>query len=356
MRSATWGMPLIELKRLDDGALRQLQAVGVFSVDDLLAMCDSDRPAVRNLLGDVDIDSLDGDLRAESRVPPFAGLAGAEPAFYYFGAASPADAVVPETVPHEHVRATAASLEAGPADVPAEAPIDTSVSVAEAMRPIRDQGKRSTCVAHAGVAVLEHAESARGVAPMDLSPQFLYWAAKQRDGYPNTPGTLLATASDALSTVGVCVEQDWPYVPDGVQGNESYAPPPPHAAQSASLHKAASVVPVPRQSAQAMKEHIDAGHPVAFSVTVYASSPDVRVWTNPFGKIPMPFPNTMFIGNHAMCAVGYAPDPTAPGGAHLIVRNSWGTGWASLSPYGPGYGTLPFAYVDDNCIEAVTVI
>ena len=55
-------------------------------------------------------------------------------------------------------------------------------------------------------------------------------------------------------------------------------------------------------------------------------------------------------GQHALLVVGY-DDP----GRYWIVKNSWGTGWASASPYGAGFGALPFAYVDQFGLEAATV-
>jgi C1A family cysteine protease len=67
---------------------------------------------------------------------------------------------------------------------------------------------------------------------------------------------------------------------------------------------------------------------------------------NALGNIPMPLPFSLLKGGHAMCIVGYDFDPDVPGGAGLIVRNSRGTGWAPRSAIAPGYGVLPFPYVE----------
>jgi C1A family cysteine protease len=55
---------------------------------------------------------------------------------------------------------------------------------------------------------------------------------------------------------------------------------------------------------------------------------------------------------HCMCAVGYQDDKSYPRGGYFIVRNSWGTTWASQSPYGAGYGIIPYQYITSFATEA----
>src|SRR5207249_11867871 len=57
----------------------------------------------------------------------------------------------------------------------------------------------------------------------------------------------------------------------------------------------------------------------------------------------------------AMCIIGYGFDSAFLGGGYFVVRNSWGTDWARLSPFGPGHGTLPFSYVGHYGWEAYTI-
>jgi len=68
----------------------------------------------------------------------------------------------------------------------------------------------------------------------------------------------------------------------------------------------------------------------------------------------MPLPESVLAGGHEMCATGYAWDPDFAGGGYLRIRNSWGTRWAPASPAAPGYGALPFLYVDRYGTEAWT--
>jgi C1A family cysteine protease len=75
---------------------------------------------------------------------------------------------------------------------------------------------------------------------------------------------------------------------------------------------------------------------------------------NALGLIPMPIANSVRKGGHAMCVAGYDWDPDFAGGGYFIVRNSWGVGWASRSPVGPGYGAIPFLYVEKYAWESWT--
>lgn len=85
--------------------------------------------------------------------------------------------------------------------------------------PVRDQGDRSTCVAHAVVACAE-----RHFSHPDLSEQFLYWAAKIHGGdlFPEEGGTWLRSAKNALTGIGLCEEVLWPYDRSLDAGNETH--------------------------------------------------------------------------------------------------------------------------------------
>ena len=55
-----------------------------------------------------------------------------------------------------------------------------------------------------------------------------------------------------------------------------------------------------------------------------------------------------------MCVVGYGFDDDIVGGWYFLLRNSWGTGWAEGSAIEPGYGAIPFVYIDNYGWEAYT--
>lgn len=86
-----------------------------------------------------------------------------------------------------------------------------------------------------------------------------------------------------------------------------------------------------------------AGYPFVLGMWVFENFYDAQ---NNGGYIPMP--EGQFLGGHAMLAIGYEPDPKAPGGKWLKVRNSWGTDftkdgdvyipWEYLTYSDAGYG------------------
>jgi hypothetical protein len=110
---------------------------------------------------------------------------------------------------------------------------------------------------------------------------------------------------------------------------------------------------VPARNVLAYKTHMSLQRPVTLSVPVYNS------WyqsaeTRRSGRITMRVGNEPVTGGHAVCLVGYQDTAASPGGGYFIVRNSWGTGWAYQSPYGAGYGTIPYQYIANDAMEAIT--
>jgi Papain family cysteine protease len=225
----------------------------------------------------------------------------------------------------------------------------TSVNLVPQFPPIRLQGERGTCVAHATVAVLEHRLAQSG-APIELSEQFLYWDCKQNDGQPSGEGTWVKVAFDMIFRDGICPEENWPYQLQGCS-TEGCGPPPLGAIPAALTFRHATKALTPT-SVQDIKTELAQGSGVTFSVPVFRSwyhSTLVRLT----GKINMPVPNDIVDGGHAMTFVGFE-DSTDPGigGGRFIIRNSWGEAWAPQSAYGAGYGSIPYEYIARYCWEA----
>jgi len=235
--------------------------------------------------------------------------------------------------------------------------------------PVRNQGKRGTCVAFASAACAEVRTGvpARG-APSDLSEQFLYWSIKTNtsDPNPNKDGTYLEFARDALASDGICRENLWQYSQTPVPGNISQATKgkPSKAAIRAAggnLHTAASyqVFNRPGAGAGAVLAGLRRGHPVAVSLPVF-SDPAVpngaTNWTTgsgwAFGRVLDPPPTATVSDGHAVCIVGFEPDRSEPKGGYFVFRNSWDVAWAMQVPAAgyfspePGYGDISATYVD----------
>ena len=159
----------------------------------------------------------------------------------------------------------------------------------------------------------------------------------------NGPGTFISVGMERLLQEGQCPEEVWPYNPNPVPGNEGQDPPPTGAAQKAATFRIKETKRLPSRSVQDIRQVLADGAPVAFAVPVYTYwfSQPLRVT----GDIRLPLANDHLEGGHAMTLVGYEDDPNVPGGGYFMVRNSWGTGWASQSSLGSGYARLPYAYI-----------
>lgn len=225
------------------------------------------------------------------------------------------------------------------------------------MPAIRHQGVRGTCVAHACTAV---AEFLTGDRQADFSEQYLYWAARQKLITPilkDRAGLLLVYGMAALAERGIPPEQAWPYNSQQVAGNEDQGPPPPGIDAQAAGHRLRSYQGMFPRDTYNLKLQLAHGNPVALTV------PTFFFWSGALidytGTVRLPLaaegtrsPLARLESAHAICLAGYQDDAEVPGGGYYIVRNSWGTGWASQCPDGAGYFWLPYAYVERYGLSA----
>jgi hypothetical protein len=218
--------------------------------------------------------------------------------------------------------------------------IETEVNLIPRFPPIRNQGRRGTCVAHAATAMREFMMNDTSV---NFSEQFLYFCCKNNDGIPEQSGTYIDVAFDCLVNYGICKEDTWPYNSEQ-KSNEGQGPAPSGAYPEAERYKIAGYEEYNNEDIDAICAILSAGIPMVFGVPVFPSWGNYATQTQ--GKVFMPLPNETPEGGHAMILVGYNRAANSPGGGYFIFRNSWGEVWANNSPYTPGYGTIPFAYVN----------
>ncbi|MBQ0959955.1 C1 family peptidase [Ideonella sp. 4Y11] len=277
------------------------------------------------------------------------------------GASAPSGAFPAMGQPHSGPGApgagTAASLR----------PIDHHTALRRQGWPVRDQGDRGTCVAHALVAAWEQRVH-RGGAPTDYSEQFVFWSAKQADGDPGD-GTQHAFALQGLQSRGICKEADWPYDGNIQAGSVDHGPPPPLAVAQASAQVHAGGGVRRNATALGLYKQLLRG-PVAIGLPVYADPMDTQFnnWNVPglyeWGIVAQPPLSSIVIGGHAVCVVGFEPDPDEPSGnGWFIIRNSWGAdfgqqlpgpaGGGAAAAFGPepGYGQVSWDYVDARLWE-----
>lgn len=238
--------------------------------------------------------------------------------------------------------------ESAPQAVPATLP--GSVNWARMMPAIRNQAGRGTCVAFALTALHEFWNRMRN-NPQDFSEQHLYYETKLIDGSPNACGTWQSKAVQVLSLrPGQCRERVWPYNPNPPCNNHGALPG--NARADAANFRVATQALNP-QNVPGIKAALASGRVVTFSIPVYNSWFQSAA-TRSTGRVTMPIANEPSVGGHGMCLIGYLDSPPAPGGGFFILRNSWGTGWGSQSPYGVGNGTIPYQYIATRNWEAYT--
>jgi hypothetical protein len=210
------------------------------------------------------------------------------------------------------------------------------------MAPIRDQANRGTCVAFTSVACLEyHHHRYSGLSDLNLSEQHAYWRMVTQTGMHNLQAML-----PILRDEGVCTERTWPYFGNQIPGDDAQGPPPPLAASESPAFSCQEVLQLPPRSVPDLRRALASGRLVGIGIPVYSSWYDSKV-VRKHGNITVPLPGEVpqKIG-HAVTLVGYEDNLEYAGGGFFIVRNSWGRNWSTAGYLGPGYGTIPYRYIE----------
>lgn len=217
--------------------------------------------------------------------------------------------------------------------------------------PIKNQGQRGTCTAFALTFTHEIFQLyINKNLSIDLSEQYLYYKAKLIEG-DNNCGAYLKSVINVLINHGQCLEIRWPYNPISACNDHGKKP---LLVDSDALSRKPICIKL-KNGIDIFKAIINLGGTISFSIPVYDSwvkSPEVKLT----GRITMPIKDEKSIDGHSMVIIGYQNNSNFPGGGYFIIRNSWGTAWASESPYGSGVGIIPYKYVIQNCWESYSMI
>jgi hypothetical protein len=181
--------------------------------------------------------------------------------------------------------------------------------------PVRDQGRRPTCLSFATSAAHEQARG--NLEP--LCVEWLFYHAAQRAGTGPGEGTTLADTRHVLHSIGQPLEPVWPYIGLPVTGL-SWGPP-------------TAVTPLFRcgsdgckADAAQIRELLDRGRPVVLALFVSSAFTTAAAWLRMGNEIILPEDGEPIDHQrgHAIVAVGHG----RVGREELIlVRNSWGTAW-----------------------------
>ena len=340
----SWGEPLVASSLLNQADIDRLRVYAITTVEDLVALLTSDPAALRGVLPDVDLDAVLQELRATSLVVE-QQLDAAQPVNYRFGARIRRGSRSQMSLSFLRISTPWSKISlrrAGRPSRPATSYRGSAVFGASESRHLR--GSRLLC----GV------EAARGVRADELSEQFLYWDCKTHDG-DEAEGTWNRVAMSCLRENGVLTEAEVAVQPRGHRRQRGAGTPTDGLARQGRREQAHGRDRSGPKCKRRDRRGVGAGSAVAFAIPIYTTREETPVWTNSYGRIPMPLPGTQSFSSHAMCFVGYQPEPGTPGGGYFIVRNSWGTGFAPESPYGAGHAVLPRAYIDTYGLEAWTL-
>jgi Papain family cysteine protease len=199
--------------------------------------------------------------------------------------------------------------------------------------PVRQQGPRPLCVpfsiseAHQATRVLSSAPGGQTLAVESL------WQHCLNNGRADHNGTTLAAVGEAASNKGQTIEKWWPYNENLGSGTE---PEPGVATMSTWFTSSIIGVPIAHDGIEDLIEDVLAsGHPVVLVVEV------TKEFLNPTpeGEILIPVISSPIGEYHAVLAIGASTnlDGTI---RRLLIRNSWGPGWAA-----GGFGWLPIDYL-----------
>ncbi|MEM9451308.1 MAG: C1 family peptidase [Cyanobacteria bacterium P01_E01_bin.6] len=210
---------------------------------------------------------------------------------------------------------------------------------------IEDQGALNSCTAHAGIALTEYFSKKASGKYIDVSPLFLYKAARNLMQRQGDTGASVRETMKAMVLFGIPPEEHWPY------DEEKFDEEPTSFCYSfAQNYQAIKYIRLDHAGIAnetllvQIKSVLVAGFPCMFGFTIYTSIYDeINVEK---GYVPYPNQFDTMEGGHAVVAVGYDDhriienaDGKRSKGA-ILIRNSWGTEWGE-----GGYGWLPYDYV-----------
>ena len=182
-----------------------------------------------------------------------------------------------------------------------------------ALGPVRDQGRRATCLAFAASAVHGHLQGYDG----QLCVEWLFYHAVTRAGDDPADGSTIEDTQAVLRELGQPDEAFWPYQaaePDPV----AWRPP----SGATALFRCISAYC--GGTAAAIRQTLEAGQPLVLGLLV--TDAFQGPWRIVEGEAVLPddgLPPERRFG-HAVVAVGHG---TLDGVPHLLIRNSWGQRW-----------------------------
>lgn len=219
--------------------------------------------------------------------------------------------------------------------------------------PVREQGKRGACQVFAMVGVMEYQLARRGKR-VDLSEQFIMWAANEAKNLNRTDGFNPELLIGGLKKHGICKESLMPYIPR----NETIQKPSAKALKDAATRTSCEVTSIKHfrsdigfsdEDIKKITDSLDKKVPVTATLCWPHGLYDEQIIDAQYFIIDNSIDGKNKSG-HGVILVGYGLDKKMPGGGYFILRNSWGTKFADR-----GYAGITFAYAKKYGIDAYIV-
>ena len=192
--------------------------------------------------------------------------------------------------------------------------------------PIYNQGNIGSCTACALCGLIQY-----HISTFQGSRLFVYYNERiLGNNILDDSGATLENGMLCLQKYGVCLEVDWPYIP-----NKFAVKPTDKCYKDALKHLVLKVESID-DKLDNLKIHLALGYPFVVGILIYQSFESIQVAKT--GIVPIPNVNTeKLLGGHAVVCVGYNDNTQ-----QWIMRNSWGSFWGVK-----GYFYLPYAYLLD---------
>lgn len=175
-------------------------------------------------------------------------------------------------------------------------------------QPVQDQGQEGSCVGHAVAGALSYYELKQGFTSRVPSRRDAYEGARLVQPMAGEGASLRAALQYAQQT-GLCLEPDWPYVPE-VPGT-----PDANAAVDRPLNKYGAYAAVDTTTDAMRSALAFQGAPLVVAIPVFNGfyAPDANGFVSNAGALQ---------GYHAVVVIGYDDTKGA-----FRIRNSWGLAW-----------------------------
>ena len=201
--------------------------------------------------------------------------------------------------------------------------IHTSIDLRPDLLPIRNQGRRSSCLAFSASAA--HERKRKKAEPLSVEYLFFHSVAREPNNDPSK-GTSMRAIADALEHDGQPAEKAWPYLSDQLLLPNWTVP-----QFGEQIHYAK--VTVSPLNFKGICSALDAGRCVILGLVItdaFFNPPDNGVVVDQSSDTER--------GGHAVLAVGCGTSKS--GIDYILVRNSWGNKWGAN-----GYAWLSANYV-----------